>query len=100
MEGADRADEATSRSARFAMGRAFTWQGDRYVDPNHRSTMRELRIRAMSRAYFAILAARPALRQAFAFGERVTIAIDATRAIVLDPAAPDVAEADATRFLE
>jgi Ca-activated chloride channel family protein len=100
MQGAERVDDATSRGTRFAMGRAFTFQGDRFVDPQYRAGMRELRIRAMSRAYFALLAARPELRQAFAIGERVTVALDATRAIVIDPAAPDVSEDDARRFLQ
>ncbi|GAB4208217.1 MAG: marine proteobacterial sortase target protein [Sandaracinaceae bacterium] len=100
MQTAERAGDATSRATRFALGRAFIYQGDRFVDPQYRAGMRELRIRAMSRAFFAILAARPELRQAFAIGDRITVAIDAGRAIVIDPAAPDVSEDDARRFLE
>jgi Ca-activated chloride channel family protein len=100
METADRADEATSRGTRFALGRAFQYQDGGYVDPNFRSSMRVIHIRALSRAYFAILARRPELRQAFAVGERVTVALDATRAIVIEPSAPDVSESDATRFVE
>ena len=100
METADRADEATSRGTRFVLGRAFQYQDGGYVDPNFRSTMRVLHIRALSRAYFAILARRPELRQAFAIGERVTVALDATRAIVIVPSAADVSEGDATRFVE
>ena len=100
MEDAERVDQGASRGTRFALGRAFTFESNRYVDPSYRSTMRVIHIRALSRAYFAILARRPDLRQAFAIGERVTIAIDATRAIVIEPDAPDVSEADATRFLE
>jgi hypothetical protein len=30
----------------------------------------------------------------------VTVALDATRAIVIEPSAPDVSETDATRFVE
>lgn len=100
METADRADEATSRGTRFALGRAFQYQDGGYVDPNFRTSMRVIHIRALSRAYFAILARRPELRQAFAVGERVTVALDATRAIVIEPSAPDVSESDATRFVE
>ena len=100
MEDAERVDQGASRGTRFALGRAFTFESNRYVDPSYRSTMRVIHVRALSRAYFAILARRPDLRQAFAIGERVTVAIDATRAIVIEPDAPDVSEADATRFLE
>jgi Ca-activated chloride channel family protein len=100
MENAERADDATSRGTRFVMGRAFQYRDGGYVDPNFRSTMRVIHIRALSRAYFAILARRPELRQAFAVGERVTVALDATRAIVIEPSAPDVSESDATRFVE
>ncbi len=100
MEDAQRVDQGASRGTRFVLGRAFTFESNRYVDPSYRSSMRVIHIRALSRAYFAILARRPELRQAFAIGERVTVAIDATRAIVIEPEAADVSEADATRFLE
>lgn len=100
MEDAERVDQGASRGTRFALGRAFTFESGRYVDPSFRSSMRVIRIRALSRAYFAILARRPELRQAFAIGDRVTVAMDPTRAIVIEPDAPDVSEADATRFVE
>ncbi|MBX7191381.1 MAG: VIT and VWA domain-containing protein [Sandaracinaceae bacterium] len=100
METAERPDDATSRGTRYALGRAFRYESGGFVDPQYRTSMRTIHIRALSRAYFAILARRPDLRAAFAIGDRVTIAIDETRAIVIEPTAPDVAEADATHFLE
>lgn len=99
MTGADRADSATSQGVRFALGRAFTWQNGAYVDANHREGMRALRIRPMSRAYFALLTAHPELRAAFALGDHVVIAFDGSRAIVIDPTGPDTDEESARAFL-
>lgn len=100
MREAERADEATSDATRFALGRAFTWDGARFVDAAFQPSMRVLRVRPMSRAAFVILAAHPELRAAFAIGERVVLVVDATRAIELTPDAPDQTEDAARSFFE
>ena len=99
MASADRAGGATSQGVRFALGRAFTWQSGAFVDSNHREGMRALRIRPMSRAYFALLSAHPELRAAFALGDHVIIAFDRDRSIVIDPTGPDTDEETARAFL-
>ena len=99
MTGAERAEDATSRGVRFALGRAFAWQGGAYVDANHHAGMRELRIRPMSRAYFTLLTLRPELRAAFALGEHVIVTLDGGRAIVIDPSSPDTDEETARAFV-
>jgi len=99
MASAERADGATSQGVRFALGRAFTWQSGAYVDANHHEGMRELRIRPMSRAYFALLTLRPELRAAFALGSNVVIVLDRDRAIVIDPQSPDTDEESARAFV-
>jgi hypothetical protein len=53
----------------------------------------------MSTAYFAILAARPELRPAFALGNSVVVAIEGDRAIEIAIDAADVSADEATRFL-
>jgi hypothetical protein len=61
--------------------------------------MRVLRLRAMGVAYFAVLRARPELAAAFALGDAVTVALDAERAVIVDPSAPDVSADEVARFL-
>lgn len=63
---------------RFASGRMFTqrdsvWQDEPPSGPVPAALPRVVRVRAFSDAYFAILARVPALQEAFALGERVTV---------------------------
>jgi hypothetical protein len=53
----------------------------------------------MGVAYFAVLRARPELAAAFALGDAVTVALDAERAVSVDPSAPDVSADEVARFL-
>jgi hypothetical protein len=75
---------------RFALGRMFTfrdsvWQDGPPAGPAPAALPRTVRVRAFSDAYFAILARVPALQEAFALGERVSVH-GRNVLIVLDPA--------------
>lgn len=100
MRSADRVDEAEASSVRRALGRTFTMTAGRWVDERFHEGGRVLRIRAMSPAYFAVIAARPELRAAFALGESVVVAIEGGRAIEIAADAPEVAADEARRFLD
>jgi hypothetical protein len=59
-----------------------------WVDADYRRSMRSLRIRAASEAWLELLRRRPALRRALALGNRVAVALDEHRAVIVDPGAP------------
>jgi Ca-activated chloride channel family protein len=99
MREAERAGSDEGLTARFVAGRTFTRSGAGWSDARYRSGMRVLRLRAMGVAYFAVLRARPELAAAFALGDAVTVALDAERAVIVDPSAPDVSADEVARFL-
>jgi Ca-activated chloride channel family protein len=99
MRSADRTDEAEASTVRVVLGRTFTLTGGRWVDERFHDGGRVLRVRPMSEAYFAILAARPELRPAFALGNSVVVTIEGDRSIEVAPDASDVSADEATRFL-
>jgi len=100
MREAERSGVDDAVTARFVAGRTFTRSGSGWTDARYRPGMRTLRIRAMSAAYFALLRARPGVASALALGERVTVAIDGERAVIVDPSAPaDLGADQVTNFL-
>jgi Ca-activated chloride channel family protein len=99
MREAERAGSDEGLTARFVAGRTFTRTGAGWSDARYRSGMRVLRVRAMGAAYFAVLRARPELAAAFALGDAVTVALDAERAVIVDPSAPEVSADEVARFL-
>lgn len=100
MREAERTDTDDAMTSRFVAGRTFTRTGAGWTDSRYRPGMRTLRIRAMSAAYFALLRARPAIASALALGERVTVALDNERAVIIDPTAPaDLGADQVTNFL-
>jgi Ca-activated chloride channel family protein len=101
MRDAERSDEAGASTVRVISGRTFTLDGGRWVDERYQEGAgRTLSVRSMSEAYFALLAARPELRSAFALGDRVVVTLDAARTIVVTPDAADVSADEARRFAE
>ncbi len=100
MRSADRADEAEASSVRVVMGRTFTRTAGRWVDERFHEGGRVLRVRSMSAAYFAILAARPELRAAFALGDAVVVTLEGDRSIEVAADAPEVSADEARRFAE
>ncbi len=100
MRSADRADEAEASTVRVIFGRTFTRTSGIWVDERFHEGGRVLRVRAMSEAYFAILAARPELRAAFALGDAVVVTLEGDRTIEVAADAPVVSAEEAQRFVE
>lgn len=100
MRDAERSDEAGASTVRVIGGRTFSLTSGRWVDERYREGGRTLSVRSMSEAYFALLAARPELRAAFALGDRVVVTLDDTRTIIVTPDAADVSADEARRFAE
>jgi Ca-activated chloride channel family protein len=100
MRDAERSDEAGASTVRVIGGRTFSLDAGRWVDERFHEGGRTLSIRSMSTAYFALLAARPELRAAFALGDRVVVTLDDARTIIITPDAADVSADEARRFAE
>jgi Ca-activated chloride channel family protein len=100
MRSADRAGEAEASTVRVVLGRTFTRTAGRWVDERFHEGGRVLRVQSMSEAYFAILAARPELRAAFALGDAVVVTLEGDRTIEIAADAPTVSADEARRFVE
>jgi len=98
MREAERDEEASGARSRYALGRAFVWRSGGWVDSTYATGRREITLRPMSPAYFALLSTHPELREALAMGERVVVMVDGARAVVITPDAPDTSAADVRRF--
>jgi hypothetical protein len=60
--------------ARNVGGRMFTLQGGRWTDTRYTTSQRVTKVKAYSKAYFALINEAPELREIFALGERVLVA--------------------------
>ena len=82
----DNGQPAATSSQQFVLGRIFTLRDGAWQDSRVPATpTREVRIRAYSAAYFALLGRLPVLKDVFALGEQVSVQGTGVR-IVLDPA--------------
>jgi len=101
MREANRSTETAASSSRFVDGRAFQQVSGMWVDSRYRREMRVLRIRYGGPTFFALLRARPELRRTLALGERVTVVVGPSQAVIVDSSAPaGVSELELRRFLE
>ena len=64
----------TTVPARNVGGRTFTFQDGRWTDSRYSTAASVTKVRAYSKAYFALIDEAPELRQIFALGERVLVA--------------------------
>ncbi|MCA9523559.1 MAG: trypsin, partial [Myxococcales bacterium] len=83
LKDSDRVQEGQNRTRnRFASGRSFELKSGGWVDARFRSSMKSVKIKYMSSAYFSLLKLHPELKAALQLGERVTIVIGATAVVV------------------
>jgi len=98
MRESERVEHGTA--IRYVEGRAFRQVHGAWVDPGYRRSMRTLHVRSGTTGWIAILRERPDLRRILALGDRVAFVLDARRAIIVDPSAPEgVTEAQVGAFL-
>ena len=82
----DRAQGPQNTQQQFVLGRIFTQRNGQWQDARQDgASTRVVQVRAFSEAYFRLLAQLPALKDAFALGERVSVQGRAVR-LELDPA--------------
>jgi len=71
---ADMANLGDATLTKRAGARMYQRSGDRWVDLGMRSDLKVYKVKAYSSSYFALLDKLPELREAFAAGDRVTVA--------------------------
>lgn len=75
--------ERATDAVRSASGRTFLYRQGAWVDSE--VTSKQLRIKYLSEAYFALLKTRPDLKAAMAISERMTIVVGKDKSIVIEP---------------
>lgn len=70
-------------TVRHVDGKTFFLDGGRWVDGQYREGMKTRSIAFASAEYFELLETRPELRKWFALGERVTVVVDGSFAVVV-----------------
>ncbi len=76
-------------TARTVAGRRFKKIGETWVDQTFKSSMPTLRLRALGKAYFQLLADHPELSAIFALGTRITWVSPSGTALVIDKQGSD-----------
>jgi Ca-activated chloride channel family protein len=90
-----------SEPVRVAAGRTFIYRTGGWVDSEAISgAVKQLKVKYLSDAYFALLKARPELKAALALGDRVMVIVAAGKAVVIDPSEGETAADPLTAFLK
>lgn len=87
--------ERVNEPVRSASGRTFLFRNGGWIDTEAvNGTPKQLKVKYLSDAYFALLKARPDLKAALALSDRLVIVIAKDKSVVIDPAEGE-AKADA-----
>jgi Ca-activated chloride channel family protein len=93
--------QKVNEPVRVASGRTFIYRSGGWIDAEAiAGTAKQLEVKYLSDAYFALLKARPDLKAALALSDRLVIVVAKGKSIVIDPAGGET-KADAVKaFLE
>ena len=80
-------------------GRTFTFENGRWTDTRFSTTARITKVKAYSKAYFALLDQAPELREMFALGERVLVAGDGAALEVAEEGREELSGPELQRLL-
>jgi len=90
-----------SSPARVASGHTFIYRYGGWVDSLAlEGTPKQLKVKYLSDAYFALLKARPDLKAALALGDRLVIVVAKGKSIVIEPSAGETKAEKVTAFLK
>jgi Ca-activated chloride channel family protein len=90
-----------SEPVRVAAGRTFIYRSGGWVDSEAVSGVpKQLKVKYLSDAYFALLKARPELKAALALGDRVMVIVGTGKAVVIDPKDGETAADKVSAFLK
>ena len=87
--------------ARVASGRTFLYRLGGWIDSEAvNGTAKQLKVKYLSDAYFAILKARPDLKAALALGNRLVVVVGKDKSLVISPDDGETKADKATDFLK
>ena len=93
--------EKVSEPVRSASGRTFIYENGGWIDTEARSGItRQLKVKYLSDAYFALLAARPDLKAALALSDRLVIVVSKGKSVIIEPTAGETKAEVLTAFLK
>ena len=93
--------ENVSEPVRSASGRTFLYRNGGWVDSEAQSgTAKQLKVKYLSDAYFALLKARPDLKAALALSDRLVIVIGKDKSVIIEPTAGETKAEAVTAFLK
>ncbi len=93
--------ERVDEPVRSASGRTFIFRNGGWIDSDAQSgTAKQLKVKYLSDAYFALLKARPDLKAALALSDRLVIVIGKDKSVVIDPGAGETKVDAVTAFLK
>ena len=88
------------RKARFIEGHLFVWKSGVWTDKRYKSSMKTLKIKYLSKSYFALLSVRSSLRKFLALGSRVILVVGKNKAIVIGTSGKKVSKSAIQSFLK
>ena len=89
-----------SEPVRVAAGRTFIYRSGGWVDSEGSAAAKQLKVKYLSDAYFALLKAKPELKAALALGDRVLVVVGTGKAVVIDPKEGETSAEKLTAFLK
>ena len=93
--------ERVSEPVRSASGRTFVYRNGGWIDTEAQSgTGKQLKVKYLSDAYFALLKARPDLKAALALSDRLVIVVGKDKSIIIEPSAGETKADAVTTFLK
>jgi Ca-activated chloride channel family protein len=93
--------ERPSEPVRSASGRTFLYENGGWVDTESRSGIsKQLKVKYLSDAYFALLAARPDLKAALALSDRLVIVVSKGKSVIIEPTAGETKAEVLVSFLK
>ncbi len=93
--------ERVNDPVRSASGRTFVYRNGGWIDTEAQSgTPKQLKVKYLSDAYFALLKARPDLKAALALSDRLVIVIGKDKSVIIEPEAGETKADAVTAFLK
>jgi|APLak6261675434_1056106.scaffolds.fasta_scaffold01768_2 Ca-activated chloride channel family protein len=93
--------ERVNDPVRVASGRTFLYRNGGWIDSEAQTgTSKQLKVKYLSDAYFALLKARPDLKAALALSDRLVIVIGKDKSVIIEPDAGETKVDAITAFLK
>ena len=91
---------STRGGTRYVGNHLFVWKNGVWTDKQYKSSMKTLKIKYLSKSYFALLSVRSSLRKYLALGSRVILVIGKNKAIVIGTSGQKASKSAIQSFLK